>query len=736
MNVRFRLTSIPARIGAVAGMLAVAATAASAQPVDGDVTPYSDGYLVSATSSVTPGTTARLGLRIRMDRDWHTYWKNAGDSNAYGAILEWNLPDGFSAGEFDWPFPERVPYPPLMSLAYEDEVLLPFDLQVPEDAEVGSTIRLAADAEWLICKEICLVAEDSLFLELPVTASEDAPSESADAFAETELALPVEAPGWETGARITPEGDVVGVGVAPPSDWSGSLRNAWFFPVDPTLIDHAAAQPLAARNDTSWIRLTKSPYYDEVPERVEGVLVLAEGQTFGPEGRRAIAFDAELQEGPIPIPAPAPVMADGASAELSLLAALGFALLGGLLLNLMPCVFPVLSLKVLGFVEHAGDDRATLRMHGYVFAAGVILSFLALAGTLIAIRAAGAEVGWGFQLQNPAVVTALIFLMVAVALNFLGVFEVGAALTRLGAVGAEQSGYRSSFLTGVLATLVATPCTAPFMGAAIAAALVRPPVEALAVFGGLGAGMALPYVVLTMRPELLERLPRPGRWMETLRQALAFPMLAVAVWLLWVLGLQVGMGGAAAVLSALLVFSLGAWMLHRTPPSSVATASQRFARVAGMVLLMFALGWGVGQFVDPAGANDGDDVVVAWEPFTASVIDERRAEGRAVFVDFTAAWCITCQVNKRVALTHDDVVAGFVEHDVALVRADWTLRDDTIARALDALGRNGVPVYALYPADPTAPPRLLPNVLTPRIVLDAIEDAGRSVPESTIAVTR
>ncbi len=710
------------RFGAVALLIGLPA-GLTAQPVDGDVTPYSDGTFVTATESFTPGTTARIGLHIRIDEGWHTYWRNAGDSGSE-ALLDWNLPDGWAAGEFDWPFPERFEYPPLMSYAYEDEVLLPLDLQIPADARPGTTVRLAAKADWLVCDEVCLFAVDSLSLEVPITADEDAPSEWAAAFEANALRLPAQAEGWEFQARTDPTDEALGLGVTTPAEWDGSLEGAYFYPHHTTLIDHFRPQPLAVDADTAWLRFQLNSFNGGLPERMDGVLVLAEGQSFGPEARRAIAVDAALLEGPIP--AQAPVMADGAEAsgQLSLLAALGLAALGGLLLNLMPCVFPVLSLKVLGFVEHASGDRATLRRHGYFFAAGVILSFLALAGTLIAIRAAGAEVGWGFQLQNPAVVTALIFLMVAVALNFLGVFEVGNALTRLGAVGADESGYRSSFLTGVLATLVATPCTAPFMGAAVAAALLRPPVEGLVIFGGLGAGMALPYVLLTLRPALLERLPRPGRWMETLRQALAFPMLAVAIWLLWVLGLQVGMGGAAAVLTALLVFSLGAWMLHRTPPASVATASQKFARVAGVVLLMFSLGWGVGRFVQPAGGASADAVAVSWEPFTASIVDERRAEGRAVFVDFTAAWCITCQVNKRVALNDADVTSAFVDRDVALVQADWTRRDDTIARELEALGRNGVPVYALYPADPTAPPRLLPNILTPRIVLDALESVA------------
>jgi len=694
----------------------------------------SDGQLVAPTTTFTPGTTTRVGLLINTAEGWHTYWKNAGDSGSE-ALLDWNLPAGFEAGEFDWPFPKRFPYPPLMSYAYEPQVLLPLDLTVPADAEPGRTVRLGADAEWLVCADVCLVAEDSLFLEVEISEGADTPSEWAETFAQAEWALPVEAEGWALVARVDEEADLLGVGLAAPEAFEGTLEDAYFFPLDGTLLDHFAPQPLGALADTTFLRLARSPYSTTLPERLEGVVVLAEGSTFGPDARRAIAVDVPLQEGSIP--AVAPLMAEGESAagELSLLAALGLAMFGGLLLNLMPCVFPVLSLKILGFVEHSGQNRSTLRMHGYMFAAGVVLSFLALAGTLIAIRGAGGEVGWGFQLQNPAVVTGLIFLMVAVALNFLGVFEVGSSLTRLGAVGAEQQGYRSSFLTGVLATLVATPCTAPFMGAAVAAALVRPPIEGLVIFGGLGLGMAVPYVILTLQPALLEKLPRPGRWMETLRQALAFPMLAVAVWLLWVLGLQVGMGGAAAVLTALLGFSLGAWMLHRSPPASVASAAQKGVRFAGVALLLLSTGWGVGQFVGTAEAAEGA-VVVEWEPFTEGVIEGHRADGRTVFVDYTAAWCITCQVNKRVALADNGVKQAFLDRDIALVQADWTRRDETIARQLEALGRNSVPVYAIYPADPSAPPRLLPNVLTPGIVLDALEGIPPTATASSSTTTQ
>jgi thiol:disulfide interchange protein DsbD len=628
-----------------------------------------------------------------------------------------------------------------MSFAYSGEVLLPVRIRVPDDLPPGDRVTLEVEAEWLVCEEICLVARDAYALTLPVAATPEPHPVWAGEFAATERALPFEAPGWEVAARVDTAAGRLGLALRPPRDWEGTLEGAWFFPRSPTLLEHTAEQPRHRSRGAVWQTAPLSPYASALPDTLTGIVVLARRQALDDEGRRSLAVRVPLRTGSIP--APAPIRADGGAGPVrtSLLAALFLALGGGLLLNLMPCVFPVLSLKVLGFIEHAGGDRRVLRRHGLAFAGGVIISFVALAALLLALRSAGQGVGWGFQLQDPRVVTFLVFLMVAVALNFLGILEVGAALTRLGAVGDDEGGLRGAFLTGVLATLVATPCTAPFMGTAVAAALVRPAAEGLAIFAGLGAGMALPYTVLSFRPGLLSRLPKPGRWMESLRQALAFPMLAVAVWLLWVLGLQAGTDAVARVLAALLAFAAGAWLLHRwsgtelagtvrvpatgsTTPGGAALA--RAARATGAFALVGAVGVGVawaGYGTPPMEAPLAeDDPLAVWEPFTPDIVAERRAQGRPVLVDFTAAWCISCQVNKRVALTASRVERAFAAADVALVRADWTRRDEVIAAALEGLGRNGVPVYALYPADPSAPPRLLPNILTPGIVIDALAE--------------
>lgn len=700
-------------------------TFGAAQADRQDPTPHSDGTLVAELDGIQPGRPFTVGLRITMDRGWHTYWKNAGDSGT-PALLDWRLPPGFTGDTLQFPRPERIPYPPLMSYAYQDEVLLPVEVTPPAGLEPGQTVRLEADAEWLICEDICLVAETPVSLELPVVSDAPAPTRYAGDFAATRLELPVHAAAWSLAARAS--ADTIWLRVRPPTAWDGSLAGAYFYPLDAQLIEHAIPEPVRADGDDVWIGMVRSPYRLELPERLEGLLAPAPGQTVDAAGHVALAVDAPLEAGAPPATAVAlsmaPMSTTPAAPEgggLSLLVALGLAFLGGVLLNLMPCVFPVLSLKILGFVEHAAGDRRVMRNHGAVFGAGVVLSFIVLAGVLLAVRAAGPEVGWGFQLQSPVIVALLAFLMFGIGLNFLGLLEFGAAMTRLGRVGMGDSGYRGSFLTGVLAVIVATPCTAPFMGAAIGAALVRPAVEALAIFAGLGVGMAVPYMVLSWWPGLLRRLPKPGRWMETLRQALAFPMFAVAVWLLWVLGLQVGVGGATTLLFALLAFAFGAWLLGRG--GGARPAFRRAGRVVAVVVMTAALAWGVLAMTraEPAATPAASAGELAWEAWTPDVVAARRAHGQAVFVDFTAAWCITCQVNERVVLSSAPVVQAFQDADIATVRADWTRRDDAIGRALAVLGRSGVPVYALYPADPTASPVLLPSVLTNDIVLDALD---------------
>ncbi len=724
-----------------------------AEALYGDPSQLSQATLVSEHRAVRPGTTVTLGLHIAVPEGWHTYWVNPGDAGAAAEIWWEELPEGFEVSDFRWPRPERYAVPPLMSYGYGEEVLLPFEVTIPSTAEMGSRVILEGVAEWLFCDEVCLFTDAPVELELQIAEEAEPDPEWAERFADTRSLLPDPGDGWEARA-LAGDGWIL-LAVEAPEGWEAGLDSLYFFPRTPFLLEHAAPQPVVAPETAGLpadfggdlvLLLEEGPYLAELPDRLEGILAPPPGTPgWTPDaGIVAVEIEAAIESvepgvvaqvrDALPSDALAPAspieVAQAESGSLPTLpVALLLAFVGGLLLNLMPCVFPVISLKILGFVKQAGAEPRTVRLHGLVFGAGVILSFLALAGLLLAVRAAGSDVGWGFQLQDPRIIAGLAVLLFLLGLNLLGVFDLGTSLTRLGSVGAE-AGYRGSFLTGVLATIVATPCTAPFMGAAIGAALVQPAGVSLAIFGGLGLGMATPYMVLSFWPALLERLPRPGQWMETFRQAMAFPMFAVVIWLLWVFGLQTGVDGATALLSGLLLLALGAWLLGRRPGTG-----RRPAWVIAAVLLLFAgggfLGFQGAAIDAPASSSSSSENTgtVAWEDFSAERVLEHQRAGDPVFVDFTAAWCLSCQVNKRTVLTASRIEEAFVEHGVVLLRADWTRRDDTIAAALQALGRNGVPVYALYPGEPGAPPELLPEILTTPIVLRALE----RLPERTTA---
>jgi thiol:disulfide interchange protein DsbD len=415
------------------------------------------------------------------------------------------------------------------------------------------------------------------------------------------------------------------------------------------------------------------------------------------------------------------VEAGATGAGLGLLLALVFAFAGGVILNLMPCVFPVLSVKVLGFVEQAGQDPARARNHGLIFGAGVVVAFWILAALLLALRAGGESLGWGFQLQSPTIVALLALLLFGLGLSLSGLFDIGLGLTRLGAAGAGR-GYGDSFLTGGLAVLVATPCTAPFMGAALGFALVQPPLAGMAVFTALALGLAAPYVVLASVPGLLRRLPRPGAWMETFKQLLAFPLYATVVWLVWVFGQQVGINAVAVLLLGMTLLAFAAWLAGRTGSSRAA-----MVRTAAVLLALVAAGVSVFGSRAVAASPEALATSSAWEPWSETRVAELRAEGRPVFVDFTAAWCLSCQVNERVALSSASVRSAFAAADVALLKADWTSRDAEIAAALEGFGRSGVPLYVLYPADPAGAPELLPALLSPGTVVEAVERAAARV---------
>jgi thiol:disulfide interchange protein DsbD len=688
-------------------------------------------------ASVRPGEQLTVAFHMSIEKGWHTYWVNGGDAG-FPLAVEWQFPPGFSAGPLLWPVPTLMATPPLMSYGYLDSLTVLVRVSVPGNAAAG-TVRIPLRASWLVCAEVCLPAEDSLELAIRVSSAAPRPdARGAAIIAAAEVMLPRAPPAeWKTVSWKTDSGYsilVAGVGDA-------AFRAPYFFVDSAETLDHARAQTVRRNDSALSIDLRGSEFALSVASRLRGILstdgsdqtapsyvldllvapnpdsaallLAAQLRSWPPQetGGLAAAATLELAAGTLP-----PV---AGTTLLTVATAISLAFIGGILLNLMPCVFPVLSLKVLNFVEHGAGTFSVSRsrLHALIFAAGVVVSFWALAGLLFALRAGGESLGWGFQLQLPAVVAVLALVLFLLALNMSGVFEIGLSLTRLGAVGRGR-GAIDSFLTGGLAVVVAAPCTAPFMGAALGFAVVQPAALGLLVFTSLALGLAAPYVLLASVPALMSRLPRPGAWMVRVRQLLAFPMYATVVWLVWVFGRQSGVNSAALLLIALVVLALAAWFWAQATTSR--SAPMRSAALLLLVASVATATVGAGRLAvsaAPATAASG------WEVFSRERLAEARSQRRPVLVDFTAAWCLTCQVNERVAFQSKAALAAFASANVALLRADWTSRDAEIADMMREFGRAGVPLYVLYPSDPTKPPEILPTVLTTGIVVRALERA-------------
>ena len=705
-------------------LLALAMPPAGAAPVVR--TEHVEAELVSALAAAQPGKPVTVGLKLRMADHWHTYWKNPGDSGLPTRI-QWVLPEGWTAGEIQWPFPRPLPVGPLMNYGYEDEVVLLTEITPAAGAKPGNHL-LKARAEWLVCRDICIPEKGELDLMLAVQSAPAGPNPRAEvAIERARNMLPVEAAGWKYEAALG-AGKLV-VNLVAPQGTTPPAKVA-FFPEMEQLIEPAAPHKLTREGNRLRIEMKLADPAPKGVTRVTGVAV-SDGGWPG-MNRKAIAVSAPVSAiaaGAGPVGAtPTPGSHDALGG--STLAALAFAIVGGLLLNLMPCVFPVLGIKVMGFVEHAHGEVRALRLQALVFAAGVLLSFLALAGLMLALRAGGTQLGWGFQLQSPLVVTLLAGLFFVLALNLSGVFEWGAFAQSMTSNVSARGRFADAFLAGVLAVVVATPCTAPFMGAALGFTLTQSAGLALAVFGALGAGMALPLLALAVFPQLLKRLPRPGAWMEVFKQALAFPLYATVAWLAWVLGAQAGNDAVLALLAGLVLVAMGAWIYGRWNHSS---SMWRPAVAAILGLVGLAVAW-PGPVTPAAQAQVAAAPRVGelpWQPWSPERVSELTAQGRPVFVDFTAAWCVTCQVNKRIALHNAAVIAAFAEREVVALRADWTRQDPRITATLAALGRNAVPVYALYLPGADAP-RLLPEVLTPSLVLEEIKRLPVTRPATAI----
>ena len=681
-------------------------------------TPQVRAELVAhAPEGLQPGKPAQLGLKIDHQPHWHTYWKNPGDSGL-PTTFEWKLPEGFKAGHIQWPTPKKLPIGPLLNYGYEGTLLLPVALQVPADFR-GNSVTVSLHAEWLVCKDVCIPESGDFTLDVPVQA---ATAGHAALFASAAAAMPTDVPQAKVSVAFE-NGVMVWRVQGLPAAWQGKAVSV--FPETAALSQTAAPQQNSWSGADLTARLTLDPQRSDAPTQL-AVVLTTEGQAAGLRLQTTINTAWPAAGAAMAAAAPSSAMPASAPPATSLGLALLLALAGGALLNLMPCVFPVLSLKVLGFARHANDRRGLL-VGGLAYTVGVVLSFVALAGLLLALRAGGEQLGWGFQLQSPAVVAGLAALFTLIGLNLAGVFEFGSVLPSSWAAAQARHPALDSLLTGVLAVAVASPCTAPFMGASLGAAMTLPTAQALLVFGALGLGMALPYLASSAFPQLARLLPRPGVWMAHFKTLMAFPMFATVVWLVWVLGQQAGIDGAAALLVLLLALAFLAWALGSP---ALGTVARRGFGAAALVSAAAALFWATPALHQEAVASNSGaasasgDNASAWQAWSADKVAQAQAAGQPVFVDFTAAWCVTCQFNKRTTLNRDDVKAAFGERQVLLLRADWTRRDAAITAELTRLGRTGVPVYALYaPGTPT--PQLLNEVLS----TDEIRTALAALPK-------
>jgi thiol:disulfide interchange protein DsbD len=694
--------------------------------------------LVSETSSIAPGQTVWVALEFNIRDGWHTYWRNPGDSGQ-ATTLTWTLPSGVTAGDIVWQTPHRFEIAPLVNYGYAKHVMHLVPITASKDLKVGAPLAMAAKASYLVCADVCIPEDANLELKLPTSASAGT-ADPADAalFSAARLEVPVAAPA-ATGAGIQNGQLVITLG----KDWGDTLaqiKSLAFFPYDDGAIEYAAPQTLTRSKDA--VELTMKLGYQPPQTHIVGGVLVATEQSGNDTVSVPLVIAANLSGTPgapaagaaanaLPVAPGSAASADARTAHeepLSLPTLLLLAIAGGMILNLMPCVFPVLSIKAIGLVEQAKKHPAAVRAKGLMFAAGVLASMLALAAVLLALRAGGEEIGWGFQLQSPLFVTLMIYLLLAVGLNLSGVFEIGGGLAGVGDGLTRGDSYHAAFFTGVLATLVATPCTAPFMAAAVGAALTQSPLIALAIFAALGVGLSLPYLVVSFVPWTRRVLPKPGAWMDTLKQVFAFPMYASAAWLLWVLAQQTSPLGLGAALGGAILVALAAWAYQKSKLSSARGRITALVTAVAAVLLAVLLP--LRYAGDAVAAQPGMPATVGdmWIPYDAEKVAALTAAGKPLLVNFTASWCLTCLVNERSAFADAAVQAVFHDKGVTLMKGDWTNRDPRITKALAAFNRAGVPLYLAYNSAPgEAKPVVLPQLLTAGIVRDAFSNLPNRV---------
>lgn len=654
--------------------------------------------LVTETTSIAPNKDFLAGLHFVLDPGWHIYWINAGDAGEPPRV-DWQLPAGTAAGDLQFPAPERLPLGPLMDFGYQHEVLLPIPMRADASLHARTKAILRGQLHFLVCSNVCIPGKAELEQTVPVTAQPGTNNPATEPlFIAAERVLPRALPaGVSVQVQQTKTAFVIRL-------TGKSVASAEFYPYDQNLIANASPQIMRPQPDGLWITVEKAQGLQQVPPTLRGLLKFPDGTSYQFTSPITSGYAEEHS---------VPAKRTG-----GLLRVLGLAFLGGLILNLMPCVFPVLFIKGLALVQSSGHERNRMRAHGAMYALGILVSFWAILALLLLLRAGGHHLGWGFQFQSPYFVACMALLFFFLGLSLAGMFEVGLSVTSVGGELAQRGGYSGSFFTGVLATVVATPCTAPFMGAAIGFALSQSALITFAVFTLLALGLAAPYVLLTLQPAWIRLLPKPGAWMEHLKQAVSIPIFLAVIWMVCVFAQVTGSNGVAALLAGLLLTAIAGWVLGQWP-------ARRLSTIAAIVLLAAAIALPclAAKTLPARGTmTETSTQATAWQPFSPERLAAARADGKPVFVDFSAAWCLSCQVNERVVLDRSDVEEAFRKSGVVMLRADWTNHDDTITAALAQLGRSGVPTYALYSGGPESAPTLLPEVLTTGIVMDALKN--------------
>ena len=616
-----------------------------------------------------------IGIKFDLNSGWHTYWKNPGDS---GGPLEvkWDLPSNLELGLINWPAPHLIPYPPLMTYGYDDEVIFPFKVLNYENTGSDSSIEVSID--FLICADVCI--PEKAIIKTSLNAIEfdnnlakiqsDIPS----------ITLPVEATLNKKTLEIR-------------FSKTSNVTNVYFFSEIQDFVDHAATQNLI-EYENSYL-LSVELLDDQLDNtNIKGLIEI---------DNSVYLIDSDL------------ILNAEESNEFGLLEALFFAFIGGLILNLMPCVFPVISLKVLSFVSMSGESETKIRLHSISFSLGVLISFLAIAILLIALKESGNYLGWGFQLQSPLIVSSLAIVMFIIGLVLLTDINIGSSLTRSDLSNKSYSEYFNSFLTGVLAVIVASPCTAPFMGAAIGYALVQPSGTTLPVFTSLGFGFAAPYMLLSANPKLISLMPRPGKWMETLKEFFAFPMFATALWLIWVFSIQSNIDGLISLLVCLLLAGLLIWVF------------KSFKNSIFLILVTIVISGSIfTQLVSINNiSNSSPEVSTNTNKigqWYLVIEDEMQTKKQAYLINFTAAWCITCQANDKIALSRPLVKEYIIENNINYIVADWTNKDGDILKSLNFYNRSGVPLY-VYWKPGMLKPDILPAILTESLLLEKLDNS-------------